>query len=91
MNGQLINTAYTSGRTADVPVEARRINVAKNRYFVQGDQLSLSVDSRDTDYSTVSDEEVLGRAEFAIWPLRCFGPLTGQQVTAGGSGQEAAE
>lgn len=91
VNGREINTAYTSGRTQDAVSEGRRIIVAKGKYFVQGDQLSLSVDSRDADYSTVSDEEILGRAEFALWPIRCFGPLTGTQMTAGDRQAEESE
>ena len=91
VNGWEINTEYTSGRTADAAPEARRILLARDRYFVQGDQLSLSVDSRDTDYSTVTDDEILGRAEFALWPLRCFGDLTGRVTAVAGSGTEAAE
>ena len=90
VNGYEINRSYTSGRTADAAPEARRVIVAKGRYFVQGDQLSLSEDSRDPDYNTVDGEELLGRAEFAIWPIRCFGSLTGQQTitTAGGIAEE---
>ena len=91
VNGREIDTSYTSGRTEDAAPEGRRIIVAKGRYFVQGDQLSLSVDSRETDYSLVADEEVLGRAEFALWPLRCFGILTGRQITAGEGGSEVAD
>ena len=91
VNGQAISTTYTSGRTADAAPEGRRLIMAKDRYFVQGDQLSLSVDSRETDYGTVSDGEILGRAEFALWPLQSFGALAGGQTTAAGDGTEAAE
>ena len=91
VNGWEINTEYTSGRTADAAPEGRRILLARDRYFVQGDQLSLSVDSRNTDYSNVTDEEILGRAEFALWPLRCFGDLTGRVTAVAGNGTEAAE
>lgn len=91
VNSRLIDTSYTSGRTADANPDARRVIVARNHYFVQGDQLSLSVDSRETDYSTVSSEEVLGRAEFALWPIRCFGDLTGKQTTVSGTEAEEAE
>ncbi|MBR5961848.1 MAG: hypothetical protein IKZ98_12750 [Clostridia bacterium] len=91
VNGLEINTEYTSGRTEDAAPEGRRLIMAKDRYFVQGDQLSLSVDSRETDYSTVSDGEILGRAEFALWPLQCFGNLTGRQVTIAGTETEAME
>ena len=88
LNGQEIDTSYTSGRTEDAETEARRVIVARDRYFVQGDQLSLSVDSREADYGEVADGEILGRAEFALWPLCCFGGLTGRTMTVGEGGLE---
>ena len=91
VNGQRINTAYTSGRTADASPEARRVNVNQGRYFVQGDQLTLSVDSRDTDYGIVSEDEILGRAEFALWPIRAFGSLTGTPTTVADGEAEVTE
>ena len=91
VNSREISKAYTSGRTEDAAPEGRRLIMARDRYFVQGDQLSLSVDSRETDYSTVSDGEILGRAEFTLWPLQCFGRLTGTQVAADGTETEATE
>ena len=91
VNGLEISTDYTSGRTEDAAPEGRRLIMARDRYFVQGDQLSLSVDSRETDYSTVSEGEILGRAEFALWPLQCFGNLTGRQTVVAGTETEAAE
>ena len=91
VNGRVVNTDYTSGRTLDASVDGRRVIAAQDHYFVQGDHLSLSVDSRDTDYSTVSADSVLGRAEFALWPIRCFGDLTGKQTTVSGTEAEEAE
>ena len=91
INSRDLNRTFTSGRSEDVEVETRRVNVRDGEYFMLGDQLSLSTDSRDTDFGNISREEVLGRAEFALWPIRCFGDLTGQAVTAGGTGQEGAE
>nr|AHF26082.1 signal peptidase I [uncultured bacterium Contigcl_1764b] len=92
VNGQEIDRTRTSGRTADANVTARRININRKEYFVSGDQLSLSVDSRDADYDMVSEDDVLGRAEFVIWPVRCFGELTGQTASvSAGSRQGGAE
>jgi len=91
VNGRLLDTSYTSGRTSDAGVEGRRIIAATGHYFVQGDQLSLSVDSRETDFGIVSDDDVIGRAEFALWPVRCFGDLTGRQTTVSGTETEEAE
>ena len=71
--------------------EGRRVLVAKDKYFVQGDQLSLSVDSRDAEYGSVSADEILGRAEFALWPLNSFGDLTGRQTTLAEGEAEVAE
>ena len=88
MNGLEIDRSRTSGRTADTVTEVRRVNVENGQYFVQGDQLSLSVDSRDKDFGTVRQNETLGRAEFVLWPIRAFGSLEGQ---AAGGGQEGAE
>ena len=91
VNSRGLNHTLTSGREEDVYVEARRVNVTEGEYFVQGDQLSLSTDSRERDFGNVSQAEVLGRAEFALWPIRCFGDLTGQRVTAETAGQEGTE
>ena len=91
INSRSLNRTFTSGRNDDAALEARRVNVTDGEYFVQGDQLSLSVDSRDRDFGTVAQGEVLGKAEYGLWPLRCFGSLTGTQVTAGAGGQEGAE
>lgn len=91
INGQAINRTFTSGRAEDVEVDTRRVNVRNGEYFVLGDQLSLSTDSRNTDFGNISQEEVIGRAEYALWPIRCFGNLNGQSVTAGGTEQEGAE
>ena len=91
LNGLEIDTSYLSGRTADAAVESRRVIVAKGQYFVQGDQLTLSLDSREVNYGNVAEREILGRAEFALWPLRCFGDLTGRAMTSGEAGQEETE
>ena len=91
LNGQELDTSYVSGRSMDAAPEGRRVIVARDRYFVQGDQLSLSVDSRETNYGSVAEEEILGRAEFALWPLRCFGNLTGRIMATGEVRQEETE
>jgi len=91
INGQALNQTFTSGRAEDVEVDTRRVNVRNGEYFVLGDQLSLSTDSRNTDFGNIAQEEVIGRAEYALWPIRCFGNLTGQTVTAGGTEQEGME
>ena len=88
VEGKPINRIHTSGRTSDAAATGRRVIVARDAYFVQGDQLSLSVDSRDADYDTIPGGDVVGRADFVLWPVRSFGPLGGIRVTTDEGGQE---
>ena len=88
INGQEIDKRHTSGRTADASVSPRRVIAAVGEYFVQGDQLSLSVDSRDAVYDTISEEDLDGQAVFILWPVRSFGSLTAAQEAQAETGQE---
>ena len=49
--------------------------VPDNRYFCMGDHRSTSVDSRNTEIGCVSEEQIVGKIVFRIWPLSGFGML----------------
>lgn len=49
--------------------------VPENRIFVIGDHRSTSVDSRSTSVGCVSDEQIVGKIVFRVWPLKDFSPL----------------
>lgn len=50
--------------------------VPDNRYFCMGDHRATSVDSRHTEVGCVSEEQVVGRIVFRVWPLETFGELS---------------
>lgn len=49
--------------------------VPDNRWFCMGDHRSTSVDSRHINVGCVSDEQIVGRIVFRVWPLSSFGSL----------------
>ena len=49
--------------------------VPDKRYFLMGDNREASVDSRNTAVGCASDDQIVGKVVFCIWPLDRFGPV----------------
>ncbi|MBE6686274.1 MAG: signal peptidase I [Ruminococcaceae bacterium] len=47
--------------------------VPEGKVFVMGDHRSTSVDSRNTAVGCISDEDIVGRIVFRVWPIPKFG------------------
>lgn len=49
--------------------------VPEEKYFLVGDHRSTSVDSRHNIVGCISEEYIVGKIVFRVWPLDRFGPI----------------
>ena len=76
---------YVDGKQLDEPYLTEKAlgdcdlelpyQVPDNRYFCMGDHRSTSVDSRSSVIGCVSEEQIVGKIAFRVWPLPDFGAL----------------
>lgn len=75
VDGKLLDESYlTEKALGDCNIELP-YQVPDNRYFCLGDHRSTSVDSRNTAVGCVSEEQIVGKIAFRVWPLTDFGTL----------------
>ena len=75
VDGNLLDEPYTKEKSfCDCNLELP-YQVPDNRYFCMGDHRSTSVDSRHTEIGCVSEEQIVGKIVFRVWPLPDFGAL----------------
>ena len=75
VDGKLLDEPYTKEKSfGDCNLELP-YQVPDNRYFCMGDHRSTSVDSRHTEIGCVSEEQIVGKIVFRVWPLPDFGTL----------------
>ena len=49
--------------------------VPEDKFFVMGDQRSISIDSRNKSIGSIGKEQIIGKLEFRVWPLQHFNIL----------------
>ena len=75
VDGELLDEPYLKEKSfGDCNLELP-YQVPDNRYFCMGDHRSTSVDSRHTEIGCVSEEQIVGKIVFRVWPLSDFGAL----------------
>ena len=75
MDGVLLDEPYVSEKSlGDCDIQLP-YQVPESRVFVMGDHRSVSVDSRTQEVGPVSEEQLVGKLVFRIWPLSRIGAI----------------
>ena len=75
VNGTLLDEPYLAEKAygeADIEFPYQ---VPDQRYFVMGDNRSVSIDSRSSIVGCSAGDQIVGKVVFRVWPLSAFGPL----------------
>jgi signal peptidase I len=75
VNGSLLEEDYLTGKAFGECNIKLPYQVPDNRCFVMGDHRATSIDSRNTAVGCISDDAVVGKLKFRIWPLSRIGSV----------------
>ncbi len=73
VNGEPLDEPYLQEKALGECNITLPYQVGDGRYFVMGDHRSTSVDSRNTAVGCISEEQIVGRIAFRVWPFERFG------------------
>ena len=75
VDGEPLEEPYLTEKALGDSDIAYPYQVPESRYFCMGDHRSTSVDSRSSVIGCVSEEQIVGKIAFRVWPLPDFGAL----------------
>jgi signal peptidase I len=75
VNGEVLDEPYVSELAYGECDISFPYQVPDNRVFVMGDHRSVSVDSRSSQIGCVSEEQIVGKLEFRVWPFKRLGGI----------------
>jgi len=76
VNGVVLEETYISEKSLEPTDIEFPYQVPENKYFVLGDNRSVSIDSRSNSVGCISKEQLIGKIVFRVYPFDVFGKIT---------------
>lgn len=76
VDGVMLEEPYLEEKAFGISDLEFPYQVPEGSYFLMGDQRATSVDSRHSTVGCVSEEEIVGKIVYRVWPLDAIGPVT---------------
>ena len=77
INGKNVKEKYLNKSKKSIVIIDVKLpyQVPEDKFFVMGDQRSISIDSRNKSIGSIGKEQIIGKLEFRVWPLQHFNIL----------------
>ncbi|MCI5603255.1 MAG: signal peptidase I [Lachnospiraceae bacterium] len=75
VNGKVIDEPYVNEKALGESNITYPFQVPEDKYFVLGDNRSVSIDSRNTIIGCVDKDQIAGKVMIRVWPLRKLGKV----------------
>ena len=75
VNNVLLDEPYLDDKSYGETNIELPYQVPEGKIFVMGDNRSVSIDSRNTSIGCISEEQIVGKIVFRIWPLSQMGAV----------------
>lgn len=75
VDGSVLEEPYLTEKAFGICDLELPYQVPEGTYFLMGDERNTSVDSRHSTVGCITQEDMVGRIVFRVWPLQDFGPV----------------
>lgn len=75
VDGETLEESYLTEKAFGICDLDLPYQVPDGTYFLMGDQRATSVDSRHSTVGCISEEQIIGKIVFRVWPMKQFGLL----------------
>ena len=73
VNGEVLDEPYVSELALGETDQEFPLTVADSRFFIAGDNRSVSIDSRSTSIGCIAEENIIGKIFLRVYPFGRFG------------------